>query len=117
MPALNFQRCFADDVRTGKKKQTIRPQRKRGSIFEGCRLALYTGMRTKKCEKLKETICTGTMPITIDGGLVYLYAAALTDKMIDELAEKDGFKNKDEFFKFFRKRYGFPFHGILINWL
>ena len=51
--AINFKREFAEAVRSGKKRQTIRAPRKRNPSTEGCRLCLYTGMSTPKCEKLR----------------------------------------------------------------
>ena len=56
MPALSFAKRFADDVESGKKRQTIRVERKR-PVNPGDPLYLYTGMRTKACRKLGESEC------------------------------------------------------------
>lgn len=56
MPALNFQKQFADKIKNGEKLQTIRALRKRPFVI-GDVLYLYTGMRTKNCVKLGKTYC------------------------------------------------------------
>lgn len=35
---------------------------------------------------------------------------------VTELARADGFATKEEFFQFFHKTHGMPFHGVLIKW-
>ena len=65
MPAYNFQPNFAEDIRSGKKKQTIRKRRKRGNPKPGGRLFLFTGQRTKKCKRLGIYVCSDVLPIEI----------------------------------------------------
>lgn len=117
MSALNFQKQFAPDVESGKKKQTIRALRKDGrpSAKVGGPLTLYTGMRTKVCRKLKDTTCKNIRGIKIKRGSVTI--EGLGDVInIDKFARDDGFKSMHDFYNFFETNHGFPFEGALIEW-
>jgi len=123
MPALGFKKHLAPLVESRVKRQTIR-QVWRNPIKAGDTLYLYTGLRTKQCRKLGESICTSVREIQIQppGGLIvgegiYLYGKgklSLSESL--ELAAKDGFKNIHDFISFFRDQYGLPFEGVLIEW-
>ena len=83
MPALNFQKQFADAVESGlfdlrgeprpdrligvrPKLQTIRLYRKdERDPKPGQTLYHFTGMRTKQCRRLGEAECTSVMPVEI----------------------------------------------------
>lgn len=112
MPAYNFQKQFAPMILDGSKHHTVRPRRK-NPTKAGDRLVLYTGMRTKKCEKIFETKCTATVPIQIypEIGQIVLDGRQLTAQEVVMFAGRDGFPDVYKFFEFF-KRY--PFH-ILCN--
>ena len=120
MPALNFQKRFADAVESGAKRQTIRAPRRDGrpSATVGARLYLYTGMRTKGCRKLGEAICTRTaqfvinpaLAIIIDGKVLHSAAAE------DDFARADGFDDAPEMIQWFADTHGLPFEGTLIEW-
>lgn len=119
MPALNFQKQFADAVESGSKHQTIRLPRKRHPIYVGCRLVLYTGQRTKYCKKLGETVCKSVERIVIESRYplgIFVGVNQLSYKQARELAWKDGFNLIDDFINFFKLRYGLPFQGVLIKW-
>ena len=64
MPAINFQARWADDVAKGRKRTTIRPER-RYPIEPGHTLHLYTGQRTKQCRALGKWLCLGVTSVTI----------------------------------------------------
>ena len=117
MPALNFKTQFAPLVESGKKKQTIRQVRKH-PIKVGDTLYLYTGMRTKQCRKLREVICTKISEITILASTLdaYMNGKYLRYSGFNALARKDGFYGATYFHAFFRKQYGLPFEGVLIEW-
>ena len=118
MPALSFKKQFAEDVESGKKRQTIRARRKDcRNPQPGQTLYLYTGMRTKSCRKLGEAECLRVDPITIEENyFVIVGVDDLSHYEIVELARKDGFKNARAFYDFFRKTHGMPFYGFLIKW-
>ena len=122
MPALSFLPRFAPLVERGDKCQTIRPVRKR-PIVPGDRLVLYAGMRTKACCRIGEAVCHTARPVFIqkalwppDGRIVEVGGVLLFDWEVTPFARKDGFENADEFFAFFERHYGLPFHGVLIEW-
>ncbi len=123
MPALNFKAQFAPLVESGEKSQTIRKVRKH-PIKAGDRLFLFTGMRTKQCRKLRETVCTNARMIAIQppGGVIvsegiYLWEKGqLSTTEAKQLARKDGFSRLTDFVRFFKDQYGLPFEGVLIEW-
>lgn len=118
MVAYNFKAQWADDVESGKKRQTIRPKR-RAKV--GDELQLYTGQRTKKCRKLRDAVCTAVQEITIKDRGYYTLAVRLNGELLPtklarELAVADGFKDLVDFADFFAEQYGLPFHGYLTKW-
>lgn len=128
MVAFNFKAKFADDVEAGRKRQTIRLKKR---AVPGDALQLYTGMRTKKCRKLRDEICASVRRITIRvpvtpeesevdktviWAVIRVDAELLTFEESTELAWDDGFDSVDSFIEFFRDQYGLPFHGFLITW-
>lgn len=120
MTALNFHAQFADKVQRGKKRQSIRALWKDGRFpyNTGRDLQLYTGMRTKKCRKLGDAICTSVIPIEI-----YKHEAIMLGKREFQSAEErrfikdDGFDMPSDFYSFFSEHYGLPFSGMVIRWV
>lgn len=126
MPALNFQARFASLVAQGIKRQTIRATRKR-PIRVGDTLYLYTGMRTKQCQKLKTANCTMAAGFRITDGDYSGFPAvriidgftSITLKSLDQLnalAMRDGFADFNEMKAWFNDTHGLPFVGQLIRW-
>ncbi len=118
MVAFNFKAQFADDVESGAKPHTIRQKCR---CRPGDALQLYTGMRTKKCRKLRDAICTMVQEITIDVHgkrvRVRLDGELLPLEMALDLARADGFGCVTSFAEFFEREYGgLPFHGWLTRW-
>lgn len=112
MVAINFKNEFAEDVESGKKRQTIR---KKARCKPGDALQLYTGMRTKKCRKLADAICTSVAPVTIDHCSIYSGQMKLLNE--DQIARDDGFEDFTAMAEWFEKQYGvLPFEGELIKW-
>ena len=100
MSALNFKKEFAEDVRTGRKRQTIRRERK-NPIRRGEMLFLYTGMRTKNCELLRKNFCHEVSKIIIDNYHIqidYKHEPQIhtSISVLNREAQKDGFKNWEE---------------------
>lgn len=116
MPVVNFQKRFADDVDSGKKRQTIRAMRKR-PFKVGDKLYLYTGLRTKSCRKLGEEIIKNVFKIVIDGDEIYLNGFQIdTKRECEQIAKDDGFQNQKDMIEWFEKNHGLPFMGQLIKW-
>ncbi len=126
MPALNFKAQFADQVRSGEKRQTIRARGKRRPPRVGEPLMLYTGMRQCGCRKLLDAVCTSVEPIGISIRTRYVQVSRtfgveprfvlLDDDEIEELAKADGFPDADAFFAWFADHHGDTFSGYLIKW-
>jgi hypothetical protein len=113
MPAYNFKKEFAPMILSGRKPHTIRRRRKNPTKV-GDMLYLYTGMRTKACEKIAETPCTRVQPVVIWPNQYEIYfildsgPVLLTAKESIDLAIADGFSNVADFFDFFGGTYGDP---------
>ena len=82
----------------------------------GQTLYLFTGMRTKNCQRLGEVICKKSETITIEDHAVVVGCHALTTAQENYLAKQDGFESFIEFKDFFINEYGLPFFGFLIEW-
>lgn len=117
MPALNFKKRFAPKVESGEKCQTIRAYRKDGrDPKKDDILYLYTGMRTKGCRKIKEAACVETYNVIIHEKNLYFESLLMSAGARKTIAILDGFKNYQEFQKFFAETHGLPFYGLLIKW-
>lgn len=127
MPALNFKAQFADQVKNGEKRQTIRARGKRRPPRVGEPLMLYTGMRQVGCRKLLDAICTSVELISISMRTKTVQMPRtffgceprfvfLDDDEIDDLAEADGFTSSDAFFAWFAENHGDTFSGYVIRW-
>jgi len=119
---LNFKPQFAPDVKACKKRQSIRPRGKRRAN-RGEILHLFTGLRTKHCERLGDHRCRDTFDIDIDtaaSSIVLVgsdWRDALKPHQVETIARMDGFGNVADFFAFFRKQYGEGVHPmILYRW-
>lgn len=129
MVAINFKDEFVFVIDAGIKRRTIRQIRKTGNPEPGKPLQLYTGMRTLSCEKIREVTCTRVRPVeidhmgvTLDGRKLYAgdspaYQGGPNDEEYDgDFARADGFDTFTDMAEFFRKQYGLPFKGQLIEW-
>ena len=117
MPLLNFQKRFAEKVRTGEKRQSIRAYRKI-PFKTGDKLYLYTGLRTKNTEKLGEGILIELYNIEIYEDEFLIRNIGLYNKTskLDFFACEDGFDNWQELIEWFGKAHGLPFQGQLLKW-
>lgn len=129
MVALNFKSEFVELIDGGEKLRTIRQVRKASNPERGKPLQLYTGMRTKACEKIRDVTCTRVRPVeidhmgvTLDGRKLYAgdspaYQGGPDAEQYDgDFARADGFDNFTNMVEFFEKQYGLPFKGQLIEW-
>jgi len=107
MPAYNFKSQFAKAIRDGEKTTTIRPPRRRPTRV-GDILYLYTGLRTKKADRIGAYRCVKVEPCVIHPGRMDMRIGGLacTNRAIAEIARADGFASAKAFFEFFARTYG-----------
>lgn len=111
MAILNFQRRFAADVASGRKRSTIRRLGKH-LITPGETLHLYTGLRTKSAKRLlPPVVCTSA-----EGLIIGAERQLHPQQDREALAVADGFRNYTEMADYIEKTYGLPFYGQLIKW-
>lgn len=116
MVAYNFRKQFAEQVTSGKKRQTIRLRNGKRPPRVGDEINLYYGLRTKSCRLLRTVKCKGVVSLVVDvpRESVTAWSTAsflplpvpIKGKDLIQLARDDGFNTVDEFFSFFRKQYG-----------
>ena len=117
MPAYNFKLQFAAAVAFDRKRQTIRPRRKRPTR-PGEPLYLFTGQRTVRCRRLKNTRCKEVLPLDIYPDKVVLNGRPVAGFALLELARADGFDSIEGLISFFETQYGLPLIDTmeLISW-
>lgn len=117
MPAINFQKRFAPEVESLKKRQTIRKKRRDGRDPKtGDMLYLYTGQRTKSCRKLGQHLCKSAVPIYIYYQDIVVAGQRLNADEELALAQADGFESVADFRSFFLGQNEYEFNGCLIKW-
>ena len=116
MTAFSFKPYMAPKILDGTKLSTIRST-KRCEV--GDTMQLYTGMRTKKCKKLKDVVCIGVAPIMIREPDIWAIIGKIEGNIhpANVLHLQEGFKNAQEFLEFFRQEYGLPYRGWIHAWL
>ena len=116
MPALNFKRPFAADVKSGKKRQTIRAWRKRPFRI-GDTLYLYVDQRSPERRLLGVSVCRMAISFSIlELGTLWLDDCDVLPDAAEAIAQNDGFGSAAEMVEWFRSEHGLPFDGQLIMW-
>jgi len=113
MRVITFKERFAEPVRSGAKRQTIR---KSAGCEVGDILSLrrWTGRpRRSRQELLRTEPCESVCAITVTDDGVSVEGAAVSAQA---MAKADGFADFAEMREFFRKTHGLPFSGYLIRW-
>ena len=132
MPALNFQKQWADAVEVGAllangwctppnpckpKRTTIR---KPGRAKPGQVLYLYTGQRTASCRKLGEVLCLAVTPVRFSAefDVIWLGNQLLLRDQFEAFARLDtaGLWGWEDFARFFAETYNDNRHFELIGW-
>lgn len=122
MPLYNFKRQFAEAVRSGTKRQTIRARGKRPAPKPGQIAHCYTGLRTRDVSVLGHYPIERVTPISISVANRVVSVPAgnqwreMWDYEVDQLARADGFGSAAEFYEFFQSEYGGTFSGYLVQW-
>lgn len=106
MVAFNFHKRFAADVKAGRKTHSARQTRR---CMPGDKIQLYTGQRTKSCQKLGEAIC-----LNVEQLVVHQYY--VSDSM-RRYRKPLGFKNIKEMREFYCGLYGLPKKLWVHSWV
>lgn len=120
MVAYSVKRQFETVIEIGRKRQTIRGDRKRHAR-PGETMQLYSGMRTAHCRLIGTATCSSVLPVSIDFDeervvIVDQIIEARID--LDAFAWSDGFLDWEKFVAFWRKQYGpvAQWSGVIVAW-
>jgi hypothetical protein len=131
MVAYSFQKQFADDIISGKKRHTIRAYGKRRHAFVGETIQLYVGMRTKHCTKIiPDQVCKKVQYVSINvaeleiTGIEFrkpnkktVHVTLLCNEDMEKFARADGFDSLSHMHAFWKHTHGTGrFTGVLIGW-
>ena len=119
MAVFMFQKRFAEKVRDGSKRQTIRPKRKR-IPKAGTALSLreWSGVAYRSSQSvLRESVLVRVRWVVIeDSKCVLVGESFLTRSKREQLAIADGFESWSEMAAWFTENHGLPFVGHLYEW-
>ena len=117
MRVRTFKPQFAPLVKSGIKRQTIRPLPKRlpkAGDHESWRQ--WTGRPYNSPQlELAQVELTSVRPITISSDGVTVDGQKMSYAQETVLAQLDGFKDCVSFMLWFQKEHGLPFNGIMIK--
>lgn len=119
---LNFQKQFAADVWSGRKRQTIRAAGQRKDVPEVGQVAnCYTGLRTRNTQLLGRWVIDRVQVIRFDlvEGIEDLTVASEPVRWgaFEALAKADGFANAAAMSRWFAEHHApGPFYGWVIGW-
>lgn len=126
-----FQPRFAEAVRAGTKRQTIRPVPGRlPMVGDTISLRMWTGkpyrskqalLRTEVIQSVKICCITreGIARQAPDGCLLQIAGVRIiceNGSEADRFARDDGFKDFEEMRSWFERQHGLPFDGLIISW-
>ena len=122
---FNFQARFADAVRSGAKRQTIRRNRRDGRRpVPGDAAKLYTGLRTRATQLLCQAAVTEVLSVRIDfeDRQIYVDGERLTVSERTAFAQADGFASWPDMLTWFAEQYGScsenrVFEGFCVRWI
>lgn len=116
MPAVNFLKRYAPKVASGEKRQTVRMRQ----FSIGAQLHLFTGMRTKSCQRLGKGVVTSSRPIVIDYvdyvPSIQVNGIDYSVKEMEAFARADGFSDLDAFMAYFSEQYDLPMAAWVTEW-
>lgn len=118
MVSFTFKAEFIPLIHSGDKFQTIRRSMR---CKPGETMHLFTGLRTKDCQRIGEAICQEVFPVMFRENSFHTGFNHKVSQMDnpDELlafAKADGFSSWEDCHQFFRNHYEFPFTGFVHRW-
>lgn len=120
MKVIMFQDRFAELVRGGFKRQTIRKERKKYPIQIGDKLSLrkWKGKPYRSQQiVLGEVTCLTALPIEVGEYSIWHGAVCHCGHALDAFARADGFADFNEMRAWFERTHGLDtFKGVCITW-
>lgn len=114
MGLYNFKPRFEEPILSGRKRHTIRAERKYPDK-PGDTMHLYIGLRHPGARLLMRAPCVKVEPITISYLKTVIVAGVRLDSSeCEALAKADGFRNFAEMMSFWDGRR--PFSGFIFHW-
>jgi len=118
---FNFKRQFVEAIVGGTKCQTIRANRADGKRPKpGDIAALYTGLRTRNTQHLRDGEVTRCRAVRIDcsmGGDLFIDGQHITGPDRTAFAQADGFSDWPAMLAFFKDQYAVAtFDGFCVEW-
>ena len=122
MVAYSFKPRFVPLILSRAKTHTLRKERKRHAR-PGEEIQLFTGMRTRSCQRLGTGICRGVLPIRLDFDhrrveFTTSGHAITTPDDTDGFAVHDGFQGWRDMAAFWAKEHPTVtvWQGVMIQW-
>ena len=116
MKTISYAIEFAEKVRDGSKRQTIRKSRKTPFVV-GDELKHTCSQCAPGSKTLRTSTCTNARDIIIakvDG--IYIDGVCLTHAQSHTLAVADGFRGITHMVDWLKERGGLPFEGQVLSW-
>lgn len=113
-----FKPQFVPKVRSGEKRQTIRPPRK-FPVKVGDLLSLRRWQGRPYASPqitIFEATCTRVAPVKLTQDFMVVDHKLLTEPEVFGLAKADGFEHPEEMRALFELMHGLPFSGVMIQW-
>jgi hypothetical protein len=114
MAILGFKKRFVGKIKNGRKRQTIRKFRKY-PITPGETLYLYTALRTKYAQKIREVICKWVygISISLNNNWILIVGGPCGEQVkltginaLNKFAKADGFKDWEDMKAFWLAEHG-----------
>lgn len=121
MPQVGFKKQFAPMVLSGEKPFTLRALRKDGHDAKaGQTLYMFTGLRTKQCQRIAEKPCRFAVTVTLGWRCVMVptLGSYEHDHQLELFSRLDGFPNYEAFCQFHKVTPGMkPKPMRLVAWV
>lgn len=125
MTVLMYQHRFAEPIKSGRKRQTIRPERKRPiQVGDALSHRIWEGKAYRSPQvEIAAGKCTAVFPVEVCQDYVAIgtdYVATIhgASGALNDFARADGFESWADMLAYFNEPpgYGLPFTGVLIQW-
>lgn len=114
---MSYNNRRIEPIKSGWQKLTIRLMMHPGDKpRKGEKLNHFAYVRPKVHKCFHSSKCSYTQEVRMDDSGMKLDGVALSPIRISEIARQEGYRDNLEFRDHYLKKYGFPFHGVLVAW-